>query len=92
MSFSVLAVERAVRGVLTLHEKELRWFSWPKALSAVPSLLLAHLIPLLALARTVTRKTVHWRGIEYEIGGADGVRMRSYAPYGQQIKSGESVL
>jgi cellulose synthase/poly-beta-1,6-N-acetylglucosamine synthase-like glycosyltransferase len=92
MSFSVFAVERAVRGVLTLHEKELRWFSWPKALSAVPSLLLAHLVPLLALARTVRRKTVHWRGIEYEIGGADGVRMRSYAPYGQQIKSGDSVL
>lgn len=92
MSLGVIAVERAVRSVLTLDEKEIRWFSWPKALSAVPGLLLAHLIPLLAFARTVTRKTVHWRGIEYEIGRADGVCMRRYAPYGQQVNSGESVL
>lgn len=92
MSLSVLAVELAVRRVLTMDKKEIEWFSWPKAVSAVPSLLLAHLIPLLAFARTVRRKTVQWRGIEYEIDGADGFRMRKYKPFSQTIRSDESVL
>lgn len=92
MSLSVLAVERSVRRVLTTDEEEVRWFSWPKALSAVPSLVLAHLIPLLAFARTVRRKTVQWRGIEYEIDGANHFRMRKYTPFGHTIKPDESVL
>src|SRR4051812_42028708 len=51
MSLSVLALERAVRSVLTLDQREIRWFSWPKALSAVPAIVLAHLVSLLAAVR-----------------------------------------
>jgi cellulose synthase/poly-beta-1,6-N-acetylglucosamine synthase-like glycosyltransferase len=92
MLLSVLALERAVRGVLTLDKKEIRWFSWPKALSAVPSILLAHLVVLLALVRAAKRRTVNWRGIEYEIRGPDEVHMLNYKPFHGTTNSGESVL
>jgi hypothetical protein len=92
MSLSVLALERAVRSVLTLDQKEIRWFSWPKALSAMPGIVLAHLVPLLAALRAARRRTVNWRGIEYEIRGPDEVHMLNYKPYHGTISPGESVL
>jgi hypothetical protein len=92
MSLSVVALEHAVRGVLTLDQKEIRWFSWPKALSAVPSIVLAHLVPLLAAVRAARQTTVNWRGIEYEIRGPDEVHMLNYKPYQGTTRSGESVL
>lgn len=92
MSLSALALERAVRSVLTLDQKELRWFSWPKAASAVPGIVLAHLVVLLALIRAAGRTTVKWRGIEYEIRGPGDVRMLNYKPYRGTANPVESVL
>jgi hypothetical protein len=92
MLLSVVALEHTVRGVLTLDRSEVRWMTWPKALCAVPSILLAHLVPLLALIRAANRKTVNWRGIEYEIRGPDQVRMLNYRPFRGTTDPGESVL
>ena len=92
MSLSVLALECAVRRVLTLDQKEIRWFSWPKALSAVAGVLLAHLVSLLAAVRAVGRRTVNWRGIEYEIRGPDEVHMLNYKPYRGTSNPGQSVI
>ena len=92
MSLSVLALECAVRRILTLDQKDIRWFSWSKALSSVPGILLAHLILLLAAFRATRRRTVNWRGIEYEILGPDEVRMLNYKPYRGTSNPGQSVL
>jgi cellulose synthase/poly-beta-1,6-N-acetylglucosamine synthase-like glycosyltransferase len=92
MSFSVLALERAVRGILSSHQTEFRWFSWQKAFSAAPSILLAHLVPLVAFIRAFSRKTVTWRGIEYELRGPNDVQMLHYRPYGKTVNPSESVL
>lgn len=92
MSLSVMVLERAVRGVLHVDRKELRWFTWQKAISAAPGLLLAHLIPMVALARAATRRTVRWRGIVYEIRGPGDVRMLDYTPFKEQMAPDRSVL
>lgn len=92
MSLSVFALECAVRRILTLDQKDIRWFSGSKALSAVPGILLAHLVSLLAAFRATRRRTVNWRGIEYEIQGPDEVRMLNYKPYRGTSNPGQSVL
>jgi cellulose synthase/poly-beta-1,6-N-acetylglucosamine synthase-like glycosyltransferase len=92
MALSVFILECAIRSVSTLDQGEIRWFSLPKALSAGPGLVLAHLVPLLAALRAINRKTISWRGIEYEIRGPDEVHMVNYTPYRGANNPRQSVL
>lgn len=92
MSVSVWVIELAIRRILISHGEEVRWFSWRAALIAVPSILLAHLVPLLALLRAASRDTVEWRGITYEVRGLGNARMLNYKPFGKDVNSRDSVL
>lgn len=92
MSISVLMMEFAIRRVLTSHQVEVRWYSWRAGCNAVPGILLAHLVPLLSFARAVSRNTVEWRGITYEVQGRGGARMLGYKPFSEKLNSRESVL
>lgn len=89
MSLSVVAIERCVRAVLRTKHK---WFGWRSFLSAAPGLLLAHLVPVVALLRASIHRTVQWRGVTYEIRGPDDVRMLNYAPFRERVDPGRSVL
>jgi hypothetical protein len=89
----MLALERAVRRVLNLDEIETRWFSWSKALTALPSLILVHFVVLRAFVCSTWRRTISWRGIEYEIGGRDEVQMLNYSPFQRAMtEPDESVV
>jgi hypothetical protein len=90
---SMLALERAVRRVLNLDEIETGWFSWSKALTALPSLILVHFVVLRAFVCSTWRRTISWRGIEYEIGGRDEVQMLNYSPFRRAMtEPDESVV
>lgn len=92
LASSVFVLELVVRSVLPADETKIGWFGWSNALSAAPGLLLAHLVPVVALVGAAMRRTVQWRGIAYEIRGPDEVRMLNYEPFKERIDPGRSVL
>lgn len=92
MAASVCAIELAIRKILTSHQVDVRWFGWRAAFAAAPSILLAHLVPLVGLVRAATRNTVEWRGITYEIRGPGDARMLEYKPFGKKVNARDSVL
>lgn len=78
---SALVLEWTIRKALAVHEHDVEWFDWAKALSALPSLILVHFVVLRAFAFSVVRRRIRWRGINYEIGIRNDVRMLDYAPF-----------
>ena len=96
--FCTLVLQRGVNSVLALRALPLapnarRWFSWSKALNAVPSVFLAQLVALRALCGAYLRKRIVWRGIEYEIKAPDEIHMLNYRPFGKITSDpGRSII
>lgn len=76
------ALERAMRRIARLNGQRQPWLSPGVVCRLVPALLLTFVAYPYALMRASFCRRIFWRGIEYEVTGANQGRMVQYRPCG----------
>lgn len=77
----LVCVEVGVRRVVALRGDPTTWLGMGGVPYVVPAMLLTQAFSGAALLSTMFLKRVEWRGIEYEVRGAEKIRMMEYRPY-----------